>query len=759
MGQAPACPLEVARYIRSLNGWAIPIPYGTKAPNDRAGWPDERWDGDDLERIFGNGHQTNIGFLNGHKVGDIGDVDLDTQYARMAAPLLLPPTGVKWGRQSARGSHYEYRVLEIPDIKPTINFTDPTPANKHDEHKGMICQLIFNLQALAPSSHHPNGEVIEFAPDGYGIIAEVKYADLRAALGRVAAVALLAAHWQAGRHDMTLPLAGMLQRGGMPYDQAEYLLTTLCNIAGDDEVSNRLEALRNTYDKAAIGQPVTGAPTLTRYLTDEQVHKLREWLGLTNHGRNYTLDDNGNADRFVDTYGDDYRYNLDMRLWLQWDTHRWRGDTEAQAQAQEHAREIAPAIFREAVAMGNAAPAFRATMAWAKSTGMQQHISKLLVLASSSPLVRVIQKHLDADPVLLAFPNGYLNLKTWEFTPPRKDALITRMCAAPYDPDAHSDLWEFVKHRFVPDPLVLLDLFTALGYGLSGRGKEHMFIAYGKTKRGKSTILGAVAAALGDYATTVGLESFTTGQRITGGAAREDLVATVGRRMVIASEATETQRLNAAQLKRMLGGTDKISLRANYGKQFETLPVFALWILTNHQPKLPADDDAIWERVHVFPFNEFIPKAERDETERDKVINPNITGSAIINDLLGGWRRFTQEQHGKLYLPTTEQATHAYQTSQDAIARYLASECTIGEDLWCTFEEFKTFFREWLRDTGIREEYTDTRLGSILTDKGYTTFRQKIGGKTWACRRGFTIQGFEDRHQKSTWDDTEWSNE
>ena len=104
-----------------------------------------------------------------------------------------------------------------------------------------------------------------------------------------------------------------------------------------------------------------------------------------------------------------------------------------------------------------------------------------------------------------------------------------------------------------------------------------------RQKCGKSTINAAVINALGDYAGTVGLESFTSSSMYeTGGRAREDLAALVGKRLMVASEATEHQRLNPAVLKKMLGGTDKLSLRKNYGEQYEALPTFGLWILTNY---------------------------------------------------------------------------------------------------------------------------------------------------------------------------------
>lgn len=463
----------------------------------------------------------------------------------------------------------------------------------------------------------------------------------------------------------------------------------------------------------------------------------------------YPLNDDGNAARFAAAFSGRYRFNHDTK---RWNGVIWALDNKAQV--QEDGKTIAASIerdgrqiaFNATAAMNRADPDHwkqewrKSMLAWAKQSGMEFHITKMLKLASSIRPIGVVTAELDADKVLVAFPNGYLNLKTRAFTPPIKDKLVTKCTAAPRVENARSELWDTTFARFVPDADERRDLMTALGYGWSGRGKEHMFVPYGPTKCGKSTIIGAAAAAaaaLGDYAVTVGMETFASFKYAQGGGAREDLVALVGKRMVVASEATEYQRLNPAMLKRLLGGTDKLSIRANYGSQFETLPTFALWLLSNYAPKLPADDDAIWERLHVFPFEHQIPPEERDETERDKVVNPEITGSAVLWQIEEGWFRFTREQHGKLSLPTTLAATDEYKNDQDALLKFIEEHATVGDDQWCTFSAFKAVFREWLQAENIPDDYSDTRIGRWLGKHDYPDFLHPQLKKR--CRRGLSV--------------------
>ncbi len=462
----------------------------------------------------------------------------------------------------------------------------------------------------------------------------------------------------------------------------------------------------------------------------------------------YSLDDKGNAQRFADRFGDVYRYDHTAKLWHQWDKIKWRED--ALNQAQEDAKQIAQDIFAEALAMPHdteeQTKAQKAVFSWAKSSGMEYHITKLLKLAQSIPRLAVTSEIWNADPVLLGYPNGYLNLKTGEWrSPPWPEAMITKVTGAPRDMSARSEVWERTLSRFLPSEAQRRDFQTATGYCINGRGKEDLFVVYGRTKCGKSTLLNAIRAALGDYAGTIGLETFTTDKYESGGRSREDLVSLVGKRFVLASEATENQRLNPALIKQMLGGSDGKAMRANYGRQFTAKPVFGLWLATNYQPKLPADDEAMWERLHVFEFTAQIPPEDRDQTERDKVIDPTITGSAVLAFLEAGWWRYVREDKGRLKLPTTEKATSGYRAGQDHLAQFIADGCDLGETLWCTFGMFKRVFRRWLEETGAREQYSDTRIGRALTAAGYTEFKHpQLNAR---CRSGLRIKGLDETPQ------------
>lgn len=67
----------------------------------------------------------NIGVVNGTPGGNLIDVDIETPEAVAAAGVLLPATGLKWGRPRHPRSHWAYRVARPPE-KAKVEFRDPT---------------------------------------------------------------------------------------------------------------------------------------------------------------------------------------------------------------------------------------------------------------------------------------------------------------------------------------------------------------------------------------------------------------------------------------------------------------------------------------------------------------------------------------------------------------------------------------------------------------------------------------------------------
>jgi len=133
----------------------------------------------------------NVGILLGPKAGGIVDIDLDHPIAIKLAPAYLPATGAKFGRESARASHWMYRVSE-PAVTQKVTAPQDGPLGgasllelRAGSKKG-TCQ-----QTVGPGSIHQDaGELIEWEPGADGVPAEIELSELIAAFQELAAACL-----------------------------------------------------------------------------------------------------------------------------------------------------------------------------------------------------------------------------------------------------------------------------------------------------------------------------------------------------------------------------------------------------------------------------------------------------------------------------------------------------------------------------------------------------------------------------------------
>jgi hypothetical protein len=267
----------------------VPVRYRTKNPNLMDEWEKLTLDGLDLDKLFPPGEHRNIGMLNGEPSGGRVDVDLDCVEARFAARYLLPPTGMIWGRRSASDSHHGYLVDDPPE-KATEKYSDPVLGPNRTKRSVLVELRSTGGQTLVPPSVAPGDpdedkieEPVIWSQDGEP--TRLPITELRAAVGRCAAAALLARHWPAkgARHDAALALAGGLIRLGWPDESAEQFIRAVCTAAGDENIENdRAITVGYTRERVNEGKRTTGWLTVGKLLGENGprvVRQVCEWLG------------------------------------------------------------------------------------------------------------------------------------------------------------------------------------------------------------------------------------------------------------------------------------------------------------------------------------------------------------------------------------------------------------------------------------------------------------------------------------------------
>src|SRR5262249_1649898 len=118
-------------------------------------------------------------------------------------------------------------------------------------------------------------------------------------------------------------------------------------------------------------------------------------------------------------------------------------------------------------------------------------VANCLEMARSEKGVPVLPAQLDADPWLLNCTTGTLDVRTGHLRPHRREDLLTKLAAVPFDPDAPCPQWLRFLDRIMDGNKDLINyLQRVIGYSLTGNVREQcLFFFYGRGANGKSTFL------------------------------------------------------------------------------------------------------------------------------------------------------------------------------------------------------------------------------------------------------------------------------
>jgi putative DNA primase/helicase len=91
-----------------------------------------------------------------------------------------------------------------------------------------------------------------------------------------------------------------------------------------------------------------------------------------------------------------------------------------------------------------------------------------------------------------------------------------------------------------------------------------------------------------------------------------DLADLRSARFVMTSETEQRQRLAEGKLKRITQGMGRIKATRRYENPIEFDDTHRLWMDANHKPEIRGTDNAVWNRLHLIPFDVTMPKDEID---------------------------------------------------------------------------------------------------------------------------------------------------
>jgi len=442
----------------------------------------------------------------------------------------------------------------------------------------------------------------------------------------------------------------------------------------------------------------------------------------------FNLTDMGNAERLTKRYGQYLRYCYETGYWLVWNGKVWEKDTGAQIMAL--AKETVRGIYTEAANTSDKNQ--RKELAdHAKKSESEGKLHAMIALARD--LVPIKVQDLDANNMLFNCQNGTIDLRTGILKPHQREDFITLISPVEYGPNTHSDLW--VRHliRVTGNNQGLVAyLQRVFGYCLTGETKEQvMFFIFGPTKTGKSKTIGAIVWVLGDYAKQTPSDTLLI-KRYGG---HSDKARLVGSRMVVAIEAEKGEKLASALIKNMTG-EDRMTARFLYREHFEFYPTFKIFLVANDKPIIRGEDSAMWERVKLIPFKQFIPLAERD---KDLAETLKEEGQGILAWMVKGCLDW-QKRKDLMEPEEVSTETAIYRSEMDILGDFLDDCCIVERTAKVAHGDLYQAYEEWCHQND-EETITKKMLTIELQGRNFVAKRGHAGKKMW---HGLALKGYQE---------------
>jgi P4 family phage/plasmid primase-like protien len=457
-------------------------------------------------------------------------------------------------------------------------------------------------------------------------------------------------------------------------------------------------------------------------------------------GWRYRLTPAALAEEFVTVYRNEIRYVGETKVWRYWDRVVWADDLDA-VRATALAKSL---ILQNSNAL--AASLDSETMRKVAERKISplltpNGLKNILALAAKDNRIRTSTDDYDRDPYLLNLLNGTLDLRTGQLRLHSREDLITRLAGVVdgedlglrYDPSARCPLWEkCVDEWFVTDPITMRPDHATIravqergGYWLSGLTREAEYVTwYGPTGRnGKGVFKNILLMIAGQYGATGEIGTFVKRGRSAQGAARGDLAALPGRRLVVVNEPDDKDMLDEGFVKAITGG-DRLSYRAPYGKQnVDFQPAFKLLILANHPPRI-AGADSIWDRQKIVLWLRRFDDAHQNR-DLEGELRPELPG--ILNWLVDGFRAYYTR--GRLSeSPAMRGAKERYAASQTPHwVEFVEDACVLRSEVPPRYREriqihkgtLYDAYTRWCQGEGIatREMIGRNRFYSMLINR------------------------------------------
>lgn len=435
-----------------------------------------------------------------------------------------------------------------------------------------------------------------------------------------------------------------------------------------------------------------------------------------------------NARKMVSFFRAAILYVATWEKWLTWDGHRWKLDEDGQVML--FAKATADKILEFAENEETDKKKKKRARSHALKSANAARLKAMIELASTEPRIPVLMEQLNQHSFLLNCTNGTLDLRTGMLRTADRPDLITQLCPIAYDPAATCPRWLAFLDEIMGGNRELVDyLARAVGYALTGSVREHaLFFCFGTGSNGKGVFLRTLQTVFGkDYAIQAKDGLLLAKQ---GDSHPTELADLYGIRLAINSETDEGRRWDESLLKQTTGG-DRIRARRMRQDFWEFSPTHKFWIAGNHKPRIRGQDEGIWRRIHLIPFQVTFQKDKQDPQLE------SILASEAMGILAWAVKGCTAWQREGLNPPSlVVEATAGYRKEQDVLGSFFDECAILGDTHSISSSTLLDGYSKWLGKG--KQAPTPNSFATMMEAKGFIKKRSTTTGRSmW---QGITIQ-------------------
>ena len=360
-----------------------------------------------------------------------------------------------------------------------------------------------------------------------------------------------------------------------------------------------------------------------------------------------------------------------------------------------------------------------------------------------------IQKTMDYSAIndMVVLKNGIFNVRTQELSNHTSKQMFTYKINAKYTENKHTPIFDSFLEEITGGNKILIErMWHLIAYLCMHSISAKAFFILGTAPNSGKSVFGKFIEELFEtnFVSSISLndmnKDFSLGQ-------------IVGKAVNISMD-LPSSKLNSAAISKlkMLTGDDLITINEKYVPQYRYYNRAKFLFASNHPISITEQDDAFWNRLVYFPFNNSISIENQDKQLLDKLLSEK---DIVVSRALRKAKKFIANNYVFQTTPEIEDTMATWKGEKNySIDNFLRDYCEINESYegeWCaelyeTYEKYcqnynkksvsKEFFRKFLEEQrGLK--YAKFRKSGVSENPRYgfrgITLLKKIGGEEELC--------------------------